>query len=266
MFIPALSADLRQSHHSGVSVRLLEYLIITSVLLTTAHDDWRRFPNAPDFSASPSLSTPRSLRHRLTPPSSPTASVSTGFASPIRRKLDLLEGDSEPFYYSSSPTSPHYTTSTTSTTTRTLTHSRSSNYLRPTIHSTPFSTPPSTPPIAYHELPTIALPVPVRPLPAAPSVHAVQAQHSVAAPVSAPAPQYTLHAHPISRSQSLQARSRVQDAPPVPPIPQHFLAPPPPLHPHPHEAPPSYAEIEWTVKVPQRRVSRRERDQGYLLA
>ena len=84
----------------------------------------------------------------------------------------------------------------------------------------------------------------------------------------------------LSRSWSLQAHSRIQDAspvppvlpvPPVPPIPQHFLAPPAPAPvPVPDEAPPSYAEIEWTVKVPRRRVSRRERereqDQAYLLA
>ena len=226
VFSAAANADPRQSQHSGVSIRLLEYLIITSVLLTTAHDDWRRFPNAPDFS-SPPLST-RSLRQRLSsPPSSPTAScVSTNLASPTRRKLDLLEGDSEPFYCSS-PTSTH---THSPYTTRSLTHSRSSNYLRPTaLYSTPFSTPPSTPPIAYHELPTIN--PPVRPLPAAP------------APAPAPA----------------QAPLAVTAAPPVPSIPQHFLTTTP------EEAPPSYAEIEWTVKVPQKhRVSRRE--QGSLLA
>lgn len=257
VFIATLATDLRQSHHSTVSVRLLEYLLITSVLLTTAHDDWRRFPNAPDFS-SPPLST----RTLSLPPSSPTASVvSTSFAaspSPTRRKLDLLEGHSEPFYAPSSPT--HY-----SPRTLTRSRSRSSNYLRPAnplhayAHSTPFSTPPSTPPIAYHDLPAIALPT--RPLPSTPTSASL---HAVHVPASAPAPQYS--AHPISRSQSqsqARAGTGAGDAPPVPPIPPHFLAPPAP-----EEAPPSYAEIEWTVKVPQRRVSRRERERehGYLLA
>ena len=196
----------------------------------------------------------------------------TTFASPTRRKLDLLEGDSAPFY-SSSPTSTHYTP-------QSLYRSRSSNYLRPAapIHSTPFNTPPSTPPIAYHDLPTIALPTRAHigtPATApAPAPAPATAAATATAPATAPAPQYSAHpphphphVHSLSRSQSLQAHARAQDAPPVPPIPQHFLAPPAPA-PVPDEAPPSYAEIEWTVKVPQRRVSRREReqDQAYLLA
>ena len=77
----------------------------------------------------------------------------------------------------------------------------------------------------------------------------------------------------LSCSWSLQAHSRIQDALPVPPvlpILQHFLAPPAPAPvPVPDEALPSYVEIEWTIKVPRRRVSRRERereqDQAYLL-
>lgn len=97
------SSEDAEPKYRGVSLQLLQYIVLSSVLLVAPFDEWRAVPNTPDFDFAPT--TPLSPL-RTSSDSVPSSPVKHTFATQAlatysSEKLDLLCSSST----SSSPTS-----------------------------------------------------------------------------------------------------------------------------------------------------------------